>query len=117
MTTVWLSDLRIAGAVMLAAGATRAVLDSHVGLPCPLRSVTGVPCPLCGMTTSVTETMRGDFIGALGANPAGLIAVATAVALLVVIPRRKTLDVPRWLLPAALTAMWVWQVARFHLVQ
>jgi hypothetical protein len=99
---------------MLVAGAARAALDSHVGLPCPLRNLTGVPCPLCGMTTSVTSTMRGDIVDAVAANPAGPAAVMVALALLVVIPRRTSLDVPRWVLPAALAAMWVWEVVRLN---
>ncbi len=108
-----LSDLRVAAGLMLGAGAVKAAFDLHAGLPCPLRAVTGIPCPLCGMTTSVTATMRADVVGAFAANPAGPLLVIAA-ALLFIIPRRRTLDVPRWSLPAALMLMWVWELARFN---
>ncbi len=111
-----LRDVRVAGALMLGAAAAKVALGSDVGLPCPLRTLTGVPCPLCGMTTSVAATVRGDLVEAFTANPAGPAAVATAMVLLVVIPRQVTLDVPRWALPAALVAMWLWELGRFHLV-
>ncbi|MEY2397577.1 MAG: hypothetical protein QOJ00_751 [Actinomycetota bacterium] len=110
-----LDDMRVAGALMLVAGAGRALMHSHVGVPCPLRMLTGVPCPLCGMTTSVTASVRGDVIGAIAANPAGPLVVIAAV-LLLVIPRRHTLDVPRWILPVALVLMWVWELFRFNLI-
>lgn len=111
-----LDDLRIAAALMLVAGAGRALLHSHLGVPCPLRSLTGIPCPLCGMTTSVTATMHADVVGAVAANPAGPLAVVAAVLLVLVIPRRRSLDVPRWALPAALMLMWVWELARFNFI-
>ncbi len=110
-----LDDLRVLAALMLVAGAGRALLNSHVGVPCPLRAVTGIPCPLCGMTTSVTAVMRADVVGAIAANPAGPLVVIGAV-LLLVIPRWHTLDVPRWSLPAALVLMWAWELARFNFI-
>lgn len=110
-----LDDLRVPAGLMLVAGLVRSVAQLHVGVPCPLRAITGVPCPLCGMTTSVTATMHGDVVGAIAANPAGPLVVIAAVAL-VIIPRHHTLDVPRWVLPAALVLMWVWELARFNLI-
>lgn len=99
---------------MLAAGAVRAATQSSLGVPCPLRTLTGIPCPLCGMTTSVTSVFQADLVGAVAANPAGVLAVLVAVWL-VINPRRTTLSVPRWAVPAGLAVMWLWEVARFQL--
>jgi hypothetical protein len=60
--------------------------------------------------------LHGNVVDAVAANPAGPIAVLAAIALLVVIPRRASVDVPRWVLPAALVAIWVWELVRFHLI-
>jgi hypothetical protein len=111
-TSVDLHDLRIAGTVMLAGALLVPVLPGPDGLPCPLRSLTGIPCPLCGMTTSVTAAVHLDPWGALAANPAGLLAVAAAVGLLMV-KHRRTADVPGWALPAVLLMMETWQLFRF----
>jgi hypothetical protein len=110
-TTVDLHDLRVAGAVMLTAAALAPVLPGPDGVPCPLRSLTGVPCPLCGMTTSVTAAVHLDPLVALAANPAGVLAVVVAVALLVLRPRRSV-SVPAWTLPAGVLLLWTWQLAR-----
>lgn len=109
--TVDLHDLRVAGAVMLAGAAVVPFLPGPDGVPCPLRSLTGIPCPLCGMTTSVTAAVRLDPWQALTASPAGLIAAAVAVGLLI-FRNRRTVDVPVWAVPVALLAMELWQLAR-----
>jgi hypothetical protein len=83
------------------------------GLPCPLRTLTGIPCPLCGMTTSVTDTVHGHLGAALAANPAGLLAVAAAVALLVW-RRAREAAVPAAAVPVALALMWLFELHRFH---
>ncbi|HVA31010.1 MAG TPA: DUF2752 domain-containing protein [Gaiellaceae bacterium] len=106
-----LHELRGAGAAMLAAGAVLPLLPGHPGIACPLRRATGVPCPLCGMTTSVEATLRLHVHAALAANPAGAAAVLVALALLVVRPRR--LHVPFAVLPAALAAMWLFELHRY----
>ena len=110
-TSVDLHDLRIAGSVMLAAAVLVPLLPGPDGIPCPLRSLTGVPCPLCGMTTSVTAAVHLDPLAALAANPAGVLAVIVAVALLV-FRRRRQATVPAWALPVGLVLMWLWQLAR-----
>ncbi|MDQ4070462.1 MAG: DUF2752 domain-containing protein [Actinomycetota bacterium] len=109
--TIDLHDVRIAGGVMLAAAALAPVLPGPDGVPCPLRSLTGVPCPLCGMTTSVTAAVHLDVFAGLAANPAGVLAVVVAVALLL-FGRRRRVTVPVWMAPSALAVLWVWQVAR-----
>ena len=114
--TLDLHDIRIAGGVMLGAAAVKvAFLPAHAGLPCPLRTFTGIPCPFCGMTTSVTNAVQLKWGSALAANPAGLLVVFAAVALLAV-PRLRAVDVPRWLPHAALTLMWMWELFRFGIL-
>ncbi|WP_168164463.1 DUF2752 domain-containing protein [Pirellula sp. SH-Sr6A] len=51
-------------------------LGTHrqLGLPgCTWMEVWGVRCPSCGMTTSWSLAMRGDWVAAARANPAGLL--------------------------------------------
>jgi hypothetical protein len=105
------SELRRTGAAMLALAAILPALPGHPGLPCPLRTLTGIPCPLCGMTTSVEATVHLDLRAALAANPAGLLAVAAALVLLVVRPAR--VRIPALVPYAALAAMWVFELYRF----
>lgn len=104
--------LRWAGGAMLAGGLVLGRLPAGAGLPCPLRSLTGIPCPLCGMQTSVKATMAGDLGAAVSANPAGVLAVAVAVVLL--LTRPAAVPVPRVsFVVAALAAMWAFELARF----
>jgi hypothetical protein len=105
------AGLRTAGGAMLGLGVLLQVLPGNPGLPCPLRTVTGVPCPLCGMSTSVEAVLRLDLHGALSANPLGLLAVAVALALLAIRPRR--LRVPVFLVPLVLSATWLFELHRF----
>jgi hypothetical protein len=109
--TVDAGDLRLAGVAMLAAGASLPLLPGHPGLGCPLRALTGIPCPLCGMTTSVERTLRLELADALAANPAGVVAVAVAILLVVVRPAR--LRVPAPLVYVGLAAMWLFELHRF----
>lgn len=106
-------EWRVAGALMLGAAAVVPFLPDGVMPGCPLRAMTGVPCPLCGMTTSVVAAAHLDVVQAAAVAPAGLLAVVTAVALLFL--RRRTVAVPRWLPPAGLAAMWLWQLGRLAL--
>lgn len=107
-------DLRTASVLLLGAAAVVPVLPGHDELTCPLRAVTGVPCPLCGMTTSVTNTVRLDLHEAVAANPAGVFAIVAAILLLTLRPRRLAL--PAAVIPVSLAAMWVWQLVRFSIV-
>ncbi len=58
-------------------------LGTHkqLGLPpCSSVMLLGYPCPTCGMTTAFSHTVRGRFVAAFHAQPAGfLLAMATAV--------------------------------------
>jgi len=105
------TDLRTAAALMLAAGAALPHLPGEPGVPCPLRALTGIPCPLCGMTTSVEHVMRFDLVGALSANPGGILLVVLAIVLLVRRPTRLVLH--HGLLSGVLVAMWLFELHRF----
>jgi hypothetical protein len=48
--------------------------------PCGMVLTTGLPCPTCGMTTAFAHTVRGQWISAFMAQPAGFaLALATIV--------------------------------------
>jgi hypothetical protein len=56
----------------------------QLGLPpCTIYYLTGRPCPSCGLTTSVSAILHGQFGLAWRANPMGflIVAAATAIAL------------------------------------
>src|SRR5437879_6489635 len=99
---------------MLVAALVLPVIPGHPHLICPLRTLTGVPCPLCGMTTSVEATVHLRLGDALAANPAGILAVAVAVLLLLRRPPGVRLSLP--LVLAALALMWVCELHRFGFV-
>ena len=107
--------LRWMGGAMLAAGALLPALPGNAGLPCPLRTLTGIPCPLCGMTTSVTATMRLRIVDALAANPGGVLLVALTIVLLLVRPARLPLP-PTWVTVAVVALLWVWELQRFSIL-
>ncbi len=100
---------------MVGTGMVLARLPAAAGLPCPLRTITGVPCPLCGMQTSVKATLAGDLGRAVAANPAGLVAVVVAIALLVARPDRIPVPPPA-VVGTVLAAMWVFELVRFGVV-
>lgn len=54
----------------------------QLGLPpCTFIMLFNVPCPTCGMTTSWSHFMRGDFVASWNANPGGLcLAILSASA-------------------------------------
>jgi hypothetical protein len=53
----------------------------RLGLPpCSFHVLTGLPCPGCGLTTSISHFVRGEFVGSIRANLAGFVlALACAV--------------------------------------
>jgi hypothetical protein len=108
------TDLRRAGAVMLAAAVVLPVLPARPHLFCPLRTLTGVPCPLCGMSTSVEATVRLQVGHALAANPAGVALVAIAAFLLV--KRPASLRVSVRVLAVVVATMWAFELVRFGLL-
>jgi hypothetical protein len=108
------SELRLAGAGLIAGGAALQLSPVHVPIFCPLRTLTGIPCPLCGMTTSVEATVRLDLPSALAATPAGIALVAGAITVLVLRPSAIRLPAPA--LYATLAAMWVYQLFRLSIL-
>ena len=53
----------------------------QLGLPpCTIYYLTGRPCPSCGLTTSVSAILHGQFGLAWRANPMGFLIVAAAGA-------------------------------------
>ena len=100
---------------MLALGVVLPHLPGDPGLPCPLRTVTGVPCPFCGLTTSVKATLRGDLHAALVANPFGLLAVGTALVLLLR-PAWRRIRLSSLTVCAGIAVSWLWELHRFHIV-
>jgi hypothetical protein len=112
---VALGELRVASALLLAGAVVQPFLPGPGGLPCPLREITSVPCPLCGMTTSVVASVHGRFGDALAANPAGLLAVAFAIVLLLW-RRPKVVLIPSWVPLVALAAMWLFELHRFSVI-
>ena len=106
--------LQVGSALFFAGIVTLPLLPAHDGVLCPLRAATGIPCPFCGMTTSVGAIGRGRLYEAAAANPAGLVALACALA--VVILRPPLVRVPVGPLLVALGAMWVFQLFRFSVL-
>lgn len=81
--TVLLSSVGLlAIAAWVEPGGRQAGTHQQLGLPpCSALVVTGLPCPTCGMTTAFAYTVRGRWISALVAQPAGfLLALGTTVA-------------------------------------
>jgi hypothetical protein len=55
----------------------------QMGLPeCTFRIVFSRPCPGCGMTTSFTHFVRGEFASAAQANPVGLLLASLAALMI-----------------------------------
>jgi hypothetical protein len=50
--------------------------------PCVFQSMTGVNCPHCGLTTSFSWIVRGQFLRSIRANPAGLILASASFVVL-----------------------------------
>jgi hypothetical protein len=107
-------EIRTAGLAMLALAAVLERIPGHGLLGCPLRRLTGIPCPLCGMSTSVEATVGLHPGRALAANPAGLVAVAVAIGLLLLRPAR--LRIPAALPPLTLAGLWLFELHRFSVV-
>ncbi len=108
--TVALRDLRYAAAAMLGAALVWPSLPVHPPALCPLRTTTGIPCPFCGMTRAVVATVHGHLAESLRYNPAGVLVVAVAIAMLLGW-RTERVHFPTWLLPLLLGALWIYNVA------
>ncbi len=52
-----------------------------IGGPCGMLVMTGYPCPTCGMTTAFAYTVRGRWLQASRAQPAGFVLALGTAAL------------------------------------
>ena len=104
-----LRQLRYAGAAMLGAALVWPALPVHPPYVCPLRTITGIPCPFCGMTRAVVAATHGHIVTSLRYNPAGILLVALAIAL-VVGGRAERAHIPRWVLPVGFALLWAWNL-------
>ena len=51
--------------------------------PCTFRTLTGVNCPHCGLTTSFSWFVRGQFRNSMTATPAGLMLAGASILILI----------------------------------
>ena len=59
---------------LLSPSSTGVGTHQQLGLPtCPFLLMTGFPCPLCGITTSLSLAVRGEWHSALETQPFGLL--------------------------------------------
>lgn len=71
----------LGAAVMLTPDPRGFGTHEQLGLPqCSFLEYTGLKCPHCGMTTSLSYVVRGQWYAALRANPSGLILAAVLSA-------------------------------------
>jgi hypothetical protein len=102
-------DTRIAAGAMLGAGVVWSRLPVHPPLACPFRTLTGLPCPLCGMTRAVVAAMHGHVVASLRFNPAGILVVALAIAVVAGL-RLDRLRISPWVLVAFAALLWAWNI-------
>jgi Protein of unknown function (DUF2752) len=100
-------DTRAGAGAMLGLAVAWPWLPVHPPLACPFRALTGVPCPFCGMTRAVVAAMHGHLLESLRFNPAGLLVVVLAFALLAGL-RVDRVRIPPWIVVAFVALLWVW---------
>jgi hypothetical protein len=108
-TTINAREARIGAAAMLGFAVVWPRLPVHPPIACPLRSITGIPCPLCGMTRAVVAATHGHLLESLRFNPAGILVVLLALALLA----GRRLDrarVPAWIFVSLAALLWAWNM-------
>ncbi len=108
-----LSGLRVAGAAMLGIAVARPFLPFDLGIGCPLRAATGIPCPMCGMTRSVTSIIHGNLGHALAMQPAGFLAVALAVILVLNWRIPSRIRIPIWVPVVLIGLMWTYNLWKY----
>ncbi len=89
--------------------------------PCGFKLVTGLPCPGCGLTHSFTAMAHFDFVGAVYANPFGVILFLVSLTTIPVaalgfvrgwpvIDTLERLQFDKWAILLAITSVLVWIV-------
>jgi hypothetical protein len=104
------NELRVAMGGLVGAAAVWPMLPVHPPLLCPLRTTTGIPCPFCGMTRACVAAVHGHLGASLAFNPAGVLVIAVAVALLIRPALLRFLRRPAWFWIATFGALWIWNV-------
>ncbi|NOY90582.1 MAG: DUF2752 domain-containing protein [Deltaproteobacteria bacterium] len=115
-----------ASVIGLSAWLTTARLDNTLhplfGLPpCGFKLVTGLPCPGCGLTHSFTAMAHFDFVGAVLANPFGVILFLVSLTTIPlaalgfvrgwpVVDTLERLQFDKWAILLAITSVLVWIV-------
>ncbi|HEX4493722.1 MAG TPA: DUF2752 domain-containing protein [Acidimicrobiia bacterium] len=100
---------RIVAGAMLGAAVVWPRLPVHPPLACPFRTLTGIPCPLCGMTRAVVAATHGHLLESLRFNPAGILVVVLAIALLAGL-RVDRVRIPPWTIALFGALLWAWNV-------
>ncbi len=103
-------DLRVGAGAFLGAAAAWPLLPVHPALACPLRALTGIPCPLCGMTRASVAAIHGHVSTSLAYNPAGILLLVAAVALIVRPAWLSRLRLSTWAVVVAVGTLWVWNI-------
>ena len=96
--------LLVAWGVFLLAGFSLAVslapnpagfgTHQQLGLPpCSFQTMFGIPCPSCGMTTSFSHFVRGQWLRAAAANLGGLLLAILLLSITWIVPALSTGDV------------------------
>ena len=109
MTTATRRDTRIVAGALLGIAVVWPRLPAHRPLACPFRAITGRPCPLCGMTRAVVAAMHGHLLESLRFNPAGVLVVVLALALLAGL-RVDRVRIPPWTIAAFAALVWLWNL-------
>ncbi len=86
-TLVLVGCLAVLGLALYLAPAPRGY-GTHEALfgtgPCGMLVMTGLPCPTCGMTTSFSHVVRGQWLRAFYVQPAGFMLALGTIALVVI---------------------------------
>lgn len=124
---MWFVLFALPLAVMITAASLSADSRGHsthtqLGLPpCGFLELTKLPCPGCGLTTSFTNMIHGDFVEATRANPFGVLLFlvsfftipVAAVGFVKGLPVVDTLDrlhFEKWAILLAVTSILVWVI-------
>jgi hypothetical protein len=108
-TTINIREARAGAAALLGLAVVWPRLPVHPPLACPLRTMTGIPCPLCGATRAVVALAHGHVLDSMRFNPAGIVVVLLALALVAGV-RVDRLRVAPWVLISLAALLWAWNI-------